>query len=562
MGDKEGKLLLQVVRDYIKTKLRFDLIAGLTVAMIVIPQAMAYAPIAGVNPIYGLYTAIIPAIVGAIFGSSNFLVTGPTNPTALVTASVLLIFAGNERYVEMVFLLAILAGVIKLALGVLRLGTIIRFVSNSALTGFLTAAGILIITGQLAPLVGIPSGGANAFQMIGKLVGSIADFNFHSALVGLFAAAIMISGARLNRVAPWSLVAIIASAAWVQLTGWQAYGVRLVADLGIPQKSLAAINMPSLAAEELLPLVSAAGAVALFGLVEAMSIAKALSLSSGQRIDPSRELVGQGLASLAGGFFQCIPSSGSPSRSAVNYNAGAKTRLAAAFSGLFVLLVLAAFARWIAYIPMPALAAVVILAARGLIDRSHIQLTWQARAASRIVLAATFTATLLLPLHYAIYLGGLLSILIYLYESGHLELSYLTIDEEGSFIERRLEDLYQHPPEIAIINIEGDLYFGAVSDLEAAMDKLLTAGIKVMILRIRRMRRLASTGVSALQWSVITARRQGTEILICGVGPQSLAVLESTGISALVGRDNIFPGSDVLFRSTRQALARAQALIQ
>jgi sulfate permease, SulP family len=554
--------LNRILREYFRNKLRFDLIAGLTVAMIVIPQAMAYAPIAGVNPIYGLYTAIIPAIVGALAGSSNFLVTGPTNPTALVTASVLLVFAGSEGYLQMVFLLAILAGAIKLALGLLHLGSIIRFVSNSVLTGFLSAVGILIILGQSGSFLGIPGGGANALQILQRLWSGINDFNFHSALVGLLAAAIMIRGTRINRMVPWPLIAIIVSGGWVQLAGWQVHDVRLVADLGLPENPLPAFFLPSFSAEAALPLASAAGAVALFGLVEAMSIAKALSLSSGQHIDPSRELVGQGLASIAGGFFQCIPSSGSPSRSAVNYNAGAKTRLSAAFSGLFVLLVLVVFARWAAYIPMPALAAVVILAARGLIDRRHIQLTWQARAASRIVLVTTFAATLLLPLHYAIYLGGLLSILIYLYESGHLELTYLTVNQEGNFVEHRLEDLYQNPPDIAIINIEGDLYFGAVSDLEAAMDKLLTAGIKVMILRVRRMRRLASTGVSALQWSVIAARRQGTEILICGAGPQVMAVLESTEISALVGRENIFAGSDVLFQSTREALDRAKKFIQ
>jgi sulfate permease, SulP family len=552
--------LIRILQEYFRGKLRFDLVAGLTVAMIVVPQAMAYAPIAGVNPIYGLYTAIIPAIVGALFGSSNFLVTGPTNPTALVTASVLLAFAGGERYVQMVFLLAILSGVIKLALGVLRLGTIIRFVSNSVLTGFLSAVGILIITAQMGSMLGVSASGANAFHTLYKLLTALTDFNFRSLLVGLLAVAIMVRGHQISRFVPWPLIAIIAASVWVQLVGWEDYGIRLVADLGIPENPLPAFFLPAFPMGEVLPLVSAAGAVALFGLVEAMSIAKALSLSSGQRIDPSRELIGQGLASMAGGFFQSIPSSGSPSRSAVNYNAGAKTKLSGAFSGLFVLLVLVLFARWTAYIPMPALAAVVIVSAYGLIDRRHIVLTWQARAASRIVLVTTFAATLLLPLHYAIYLGGLLSILIYLYESGHLELSYLTVNEDGYFVEHRLEDLYKNPPEIAIINIEGDLYFGAVSDLEAAMDRLLSAGIKVMILRIRRMRRMASTGVSALMWSVIAAKRQGTEILICGVDPQAMAVLDSTGIKALVGEDNIFPGSDVLFRSTRAALTRAEQL--
>jgi sulfate permease, SulP family len=556
----ERSVLIHIFQGYFKNKLRFDLVAGLTVAMIVVPQAMAYAPIAGVNPIYGLYTAIIPAIVGALFGSSNFLVTGPTNPTALVTASVLLTFAGDARYIEMVFLLAILTGLFKLVLGLLRLGAIIRFVSNSVLTGFLSAVGILIIIGQFGTMSGIPAGGANAVQIFYRLISGVQEFNFRALLVGLLAIAIMLRGQRISRMIPWSLIAIIVTSVWVQLVGWQANGIRLVADLGIPENPLPYLIIPSFPMAEALPLASAAGAVALFGLVEAMSIAKALSLSSGQRIDPSREMVGQGLASVAGGFFQCIPSSGSPSRSAVNYNSGAKTRMSAAYSGLFVLLVLVVFARWTAFIPMPALAAVVIVSAWGLIDRSHIQLTWQARAASRIVLVTTFAATLLLPLHYAIYLGGLLSILIYLYESGHLEMSYLTVNDDGYIVEHELEDLYRNPPEIAIINIEGDLYFGAVSDLEAAMDKLLTAGIKVIILRIRRMRRLASTGVSALQWSIITARRQGTEILICGATPQALHTLESTGISALVGKENIFPGTDVLFRSTRAALKRAQEI--
>jgi sulfate permease, SulP family len=188
--------LIRILQEYFRGKLRFDLVAGLTVAMIVVPQAMAYAPIAGVNPIYGLYTAIIPAIVGALFGSSNFLVTGPTNPTALVTASVLLAFAGGERYVQMVFLLAILSGVIKLALGVLRLGTIIRFVSNSVLTGFLSAVGILIITAQMGSMLGVSASGANAFQTLYKLLTPVTDFNFRSLLVGLLAVAIMVRGTR------------------------------------------------------------------------------------------------------------------------------------------------------------------------------------------------------------------------------------------------------------------------------------------------------------------------------------------------------------------------------
>jgi sulfate permease, SulP family len=266
-------------------------------------------------------------------------------------------------------------------------------------------------------------------------------------LVGLLAVAIMVRGHRISRFVPWPLIAIIAASVWVQLVGWEAHGIRLVADLGIPENPLPAF-LPCQRFQwvKFCRWHRQRARWRSFGLVEAMSIAKALSLSSGQRIDPSREMVGQGLASMAGGFFQSIPSSGSPSRSAVNYNAGAKTKLSGAFSGLFVLLVLVLFARWTAYIPMPALAAVVIVSAYGLIDRRHIVLTWQARAASRIVLVTTFAATLLLPLHYAIYLGGLLSILIYLYESGHLELSYLTVNEDGYFVEHQLEDLYKNPP--------------------------------------------------------------------------------------------------------------------
>ncbi len=530
--------------------------------MVVIPQSMAYAAIAGVNPIYGLFTAIIPTIIGAIFGSFPYLVTGPTNPTALVTASVLIAFAHQPNYLQFVLALAIMAGLFKLLLGLLKLGSITRYISNSVLVGFLTAAGVLIILGQSGNLLGVSIIRTEGIPGIfTSLFENITQLNQPTLVVSVISVGMMILLRKLNRKLPAALITIIIAGLFVYLLGWEAQGVRLVKDYGLPEQIGLRFSLPKISLSEFFSLTVSGAAVALFGLMEAVSIAKAMSQMTGDRLDPSREMIGQGLASLVGGFFQCMPSSGSPSRTVINVVNGAKTRFSAIISGLSVLMFLLLFSGLISYIPVPALAAVVVVSSAGLVNIKLIKLTWQSRIQSRVVMAITFIATLVLPLEYAIYLGVLLTILIFLSETGRINLSYLVVNEEGQFLEMPLKQINQRDPKIAIINVEGDLFFAAVEDLQNQLENILETDIRVLILRFRRTHLLASTGVMALDQLIKSAYAKGVNILFCGVKPEVQRPLESAGIIDILGEDKIFSAEKMVFESTQMALEKARKII-
>jgi sulfate permease, SulP family len=554
---------LRGIKRYIRGKLRADLTAGLTVAMVVIPQSMAYAAIAGVSPIYGLFTAVIPTIVGALFGSFPFLVTGPTNPTALVTASVLIAFANQPNYLEFVLVLAILAGLFKLILGLLKLGAITRYISNSVLVGFLSAAGVLIILGQTGNLLGISLNRHNGvWGIIVSLFQHLPEVNLRTIIISATGIGVMLIIRKLNRKLPAALITIIITSGLVVLLGWQNNGIQLISDVGLPEKIGLKFHIPQIDLSNLLQLSISGAAVALFGLMEAGSIAKAMSQMTNETIDPSREMIGQGLASLIGGFFQCMPSSGSPSRTVVNVVNGAKTRGAAIISGLGVLVFLLLFSNLIGYIPIAGLAAVVIVSSAGLINIKLIDMTWQSSIQSRVVMGITFFSTLILPLEYAIYLGILLTILIFLGESSHVNLKYLVADSDGEFYEYPLKRITRQNPNIAIINIEGDLYFAAIEDLQQKLEQVLNMNIKVLILRFRRTHLLASTGVRALDYLIRTAYGKGIQVLFCGVQNEIQTPMESAGILDILGEEKIFRSDDKIYRSTRQALKKANAILK
>ncbi|MBG0785485.1 MAG: SulP family inorganic anion transporter [Anaerolineaceae bacterium] len=553
---------VKLINRYFKGKFRADLTAGLTVGMVVIPQSMAYAVIAGVNPVYGLFTAIIPTIIGAFFGSSPFLITGPTNPTALVTASVLLGYVDRGNYVEYVLALSVLAGLFKLLFGLLKLGSLTRYLSNSVLVGFLSAAGVLIIAGQFGNLLGLTlPRSSNLWSIIVNLVSHFSEINYLTLSVSAVSIAVMLILRKLNPKLPAGLITVALTGIAVYLTGLAENGVRLVDAFGLPEYIQLTFHIPEITLSEIPSLLVPGAAVALFGLMETVSITKAMSQMTGDRPDPSREMVGQGLASLTGGFFHCMPSSGSPSRTVINVVSGAKTRLSAVFSGLSVLLFILAASRLIGYIPMAALGAVVIVSSAGLINLKLIRMTWQSGMQSRIVMSLTFFAALILPLDYAIFVGILASILIFLGESSRINLSYISADESGQFLELPLEAIKSQGSQIIIVNVEGDLYFAAVEGLQDKLEEILEIHPKVLILRFRRTHLLASTGVVALNQFIRSARKAGIQVLFCGIHHEIMATLESAGILNTVGPANVFPADDRLLDSTQQALARAKTLI-
>jgi len=546
---------------YAQTSLRPDLVAGLTVTMIAVPQSMAYAQLAGLPPLFGLYTVIIPTIVGALAGSSPFLITGASNATSLATAGILAAFVGLAGYPEYAFMMAILSGLIRLGMGLLKLGGIMRYVSNSVLTGLLAAVGALIIINQLPTLLGIPRpDSSNTLVVLEGLFKGLGQTNPFVLATGLFAIAVMLFFRRLSQrtrqILPGPLLAIVLAALLVQAAGWREQGVQIVSDLSALESAGLRFHAPQVPLSEIPSLLPGALALAFFSLMEAINVAKAISVHGG-RIDPSREFIGQGLASLIGGFFQCFPTSGSPARTTLNWASGARTQLAAAYSGVFAWVSLLVFANWIGLIPNAGLAGVLIISATGVFNWQHIRLTWESRGVSGAVMVVTFISALLLPLHLAIYAGVGLSILIYLYETGRLRMSYLTVDEQGRFIEHGVNTIPQVFPKVVIINIEGPLYFGATEDLERQFIRIFHSGAKVVILRMRRVHLLASTGVTVLENILRQANVLGILVLFSGVTSEIEPVLKNSGLANLLGPEKTFPASQTLFSATREALQAA-----
>ncbi len=554
-------------RRYARGALRADLLAGLTVTMIAVPQSMAYAQLAGMPPLFGLYAIIIPAVIGALAGSSAHLVTGPSNATALATAGVLAGFLALSGYPEYAFMMAILSGIIRLAMGLLGLGGIMRYVSNSVLTGLLAAVGTLIIINQMPTLLGIPRpASSDTLVVLGALVSGLDEINPYVLSTGLFSVLAMIFFRWLSRrtktLLPGPLLTIVLAAVLVLAAGWHERGVRIVSDLSPLESAGLRFHLPEVPLREIPGLLPGALALALFSLIEALNVAKSIGMSTGQRVEASREFIGQGLASLVGGFFQSFPTSGSPARTIVNYASGARTRLAAAFSGVFAWLALLVFAGWIGLIPNASLAGVLIVSATGVFNWQHIRLTWQSRGISGVVMGVTYLSALLLPLHLAIYAGVGLSILIYLYETSRLRMSYLTVDEHGYFVEHGLDSIPQIYPRVVVVNIEGPLYFGATEDLERQLIRIFHSDAKVIILRMRRVHLLASTGVTVLENILRQANTLGILVMFSGVTGEIETVLAHSGLANLLGPGRAFPATQTLFSATREALFAARRYVE
>jgi len=526
--------------------------------MIAIPQAMAYASIAGVNPIYGLYTAIIPAIIASIFGSSNHLVTGPTNTIALATSGVLVVLIGQANYPEYVFALSIISGLIMLVLGLFRLGGLVRYVSNAVLTGFLTGAAVLIILNQVSSTFGLPSAASHAtIEVISHLVSHIDKINFLVFAVGIANIGLLVAGKRLWPRFPTALTTILLTGALAQFFGWTSLGLQTIGSMGDINQIGIHFHLPDIpfTNEVFKMLIVGGGAVALVSMVEAVSVGKAIGLQTGQRINPSKEFVGQGLASLVGGFFQAIPTSGSLTRSAVNFSSGAVTRLSGGISGLFVLVVVVLFKSWIGFIPIVSLSAIVIISALHLIDMDHIRLTWGSQRSSKIVFTVTFLAVLFFPIQIAIYLGTFLSIGFYLSESSHLSLHYLELDEAtDKFIELDLKKLPDRRSKVVIVNIEGALYFAAVDDLEDRVHYLIDEGVKVIILRMRRTNTIASTAITSLEALIQQACKHDVKIILTGVSEKTREMLIKSDFHHFINEDDIINATNIPYEATRLAL--------
>lgn len=454
--------------------LRADLQAGLTGAIIVLPQGVAYALIAGLPPEYGLYAAIVPALIAALFGSSYHLISGPTVAMSIVVLTTLspLATPGSEQFIHLALTLTFLAGVFQLALGLARLGTLVNFVSHSVVIGFTAGAAVLIATSQLKNVFGVNiSSGESFLHTLIALGQALPETNFYVLMVALITLVTSILFKTYLPRWPGMLFAMVIGGLLAFTLGSEAHHIKLV---GALPAQLPPFSMPELTMNYLRILAPGALAIALLGLVEAVSIARAVATRSRQMIDGNQEFIGQGLSNIIGPFFSSYAASGSFTRTGVNYEAGAKTPLAAVFAAISLALIVLLIAPLTAYVPIPSMAGILLLVSYHLIDFHHIQTIIKTSRSETTVLSVTFLATLFLELEFAIYVGVMLSLVIYLNRTSKPKIVALAPDSGD--INRRLINIQKKSlaqcPQCKILRLDGSLFFGAVSYIAKKLQEI------------------------------------------------------------------------------------------
>lgn len=449
-----------------KNTLRADGMAGLTGALVALPQGVAFATIAGMPPEYGLYAGMFPAVIAALFGSSWHLVSGPTTAASIVLFSVLSPHAepGSMEYVRLALTLTFLVGIIELVMGLARLGTLVNFISHSVVTGFTAGAAILIATNQVKHFTGleIPRGVSFSETWFQALT-HLGDVHPYVFLIGMFTLAVGILVKWLRPSWPYMIFALVGGAAFAAALAAMK-GVTVPTVGAMPSK-LPPLSMPSLDAESVKAIGSGVIAVSLLALTEAVSIARALGTRSGQQIDGNQEFVGQGISNIFGSFLSGYVATGSFNRSGVNFAAGAKTPMAAIFAGMFLLVLVLLIAPWAAYLPNAAMAGILFLVAYGLIDFHEIRHVLVTSKPETAILLITFFGTLFLTLEEAIIIGVLLSLIVYLARTSKPQIWVRVPNPHHS--KRKFIDAGHFPqcPQLRMIRIDGSIFFGATSHI-------------------------------------------------------------------------------------------------
>ncbi len=553
---------METVQTYNGTKFRLDLLAGLTVALVALPQAMAYAFIAGVEPQYGIYALIVGSIVAALFGSSRHLHTGPVNASSIVIAATMTPYIHQENYMAMVFLLALLAGVFQLGAGLFKLGNLAQFISSSVLIGFMAGAALLIIINQVPNLLGLPqSSGLTFLNNISGIGENIARVDTAAIFIGVGTVLLVLT---INRLSPKSpagipyipsyLLALLAAAGLVVLFGLMDKGIVVVGN--IPAK-LPPLSAPALDLTTINLLAASALALTVISISETIASAKSIGSLAGDKIDANQELVGQGLAKIAVAFFSGMPVSGSFTRTALNFRAGAQTRFAAVFSGILLFIIVIIFSPIARYIPVAALAGVIMVLVTNMVNWDHVVITLKTTKSDAVVMLATFTATLLFSLDTAIYIGVGLSLVLFLRKAGHPRLIELEYDQTNGFQEMKPADK-RRIPEISIVHIEGDIFFGAAEFFENEIGRIASRpGLKVLILRVKSASCLDATSIMGLMRFAENMKKTDKLLVVSGVTGEVERVFRRSGLDKVVGKENIFFSDVAVLKSTKKALHRA-----
>ena len=555
------------LRRYTRAKFRADLLAGATVALVSIPQAIGFALIAGLPPEMVIMSVVVGGFLAALFSNSHHLVFGPTNSISLLIASaVATLPAAGLAAPELALVLAFLIGAFQLAAGFAKLGRLTQFVSRSVVVGYGTAIGILLAVGQLPHLLGAEVTRGNPLRALeGTLHHLLSfEFNIYSLTIGAVTFLLFHILEKLARWVPAELVGLVLISLLTRWIGLDVLGIKTIASDGELAGALPSfIGLPfgdsSIAAVP--PLLGTALAIAILGMLEAISIGKTLAARSGQTFNSNQELMAMGIANLGCAAFGSMPGSASFARSAANQQSGAFTQISALASSLMVLAALFFVAPLINYLPIPALSAHLIRIGLKMINREQLRIAWRSTRSDATVLVVTMAAAFLFKLDAAIYVGLGLSLALFLKKASAPSLVEYGFNDQGQLAQIEA-DRSRGDSTISIVHVEGELFFGA-ADLfqEEVRLRAEAENIRVVILRMKNARHLDATSVMSLLQLHESLEKAKRHLLVSGINPDVERVLRRSGAWEVLGPENIFPAEANLTMSTKRALQRAKALL-
>ncbi len=530
-------------RDQTPASLKADALAGLTNATIVLPQGVAFAIIAGLPPEYGLFTAIIVTVVAALWGSSRIMVSGPTTAISAVLFASLsgLAVPGSETYIALALVLTLLVGILQLAAGLAGLGGLISFISHSVIVGFTAAAAVLIGVSQLGPALGLTGGEGGVLHRLSHIASSIDSLNPDAVIISVVTLACLIVSARISRRLPGYIIALVGGALTAVLLGAESSGVKMFAPLNAVMPSF---GLPDLQIDTIGALLPSAAALACVGMLEAISIGKSFAIRRGEHYDSNQEMVGQGLSNLAGSFFQCYAGSGSFTRSGLNAESGARSPMSAIFAAGFLAVLLVLLTPFVRFVPVPAIAAIILYVAWRLINIAEIRHIVTTSRTETFILAATFLTGILSELDFAILVGVVASLSAFLNKSAH---PLVAVGAPTNVNGRRVfmnAEAYGVPqcPQIRFVRIEGPLFFASVEHVEREFRKMEEKdGFKTCILNLKGVGKIDLAGADFILSETRRARAQGHDLHLIAANPQVLHVLKRLHCLAVLGQENVHP---------------------
>ncbi len=554
------------LRRYRPSDARSDVLAGLTVAAVAVPQAMAYAMIIEVPPIYGLYTAIVMTAIGALFDSSRQLINGPTNAISIAVLSAVAVVVDPEQRLAAIFLMTFMIGSIQLAIALFRFGDLTRFISHSVIVGFTLGAGTLLVTDQMKNLLGMKAmGGPHDHLLVRFWLSMTEGGGIHpeTALIGLGTIALVLLLRGLKRwlrmpLLPELFIVVCVMATACAWLGLEERGVRVV---GAIPASLPEFRLPVFDAVKIQQFAGDALAIALLGLLEAIAMAKAIAAQTRQKLDMNQQCLSEALANLGGSLYQCIPGSGSLTRSAINQQAGAATQWSGVISAAGVAAIMMIFAPYAQHLPRAALAGILVVASWGMIDWRSLAFHWRATHFDAAIIAATAFSALAISVEFCVMIGVLMSFVLTVPRAGRMLLTQFVVSTEGSIHERLPDDIPCR--KLLIFGLEGEFFFGAMSAMERHFDAIesqVSPDTEVIVLRLKRVRNPDAVALAELKQFLLRMKACGVHVLMCGVGHDLHSAMQRAGMSGRLD-EQVFLEQRVRQTSTMRAIRHAYQLL-